>query len=62
MLFESVTRFKGLERDVVILTRLDEVEYVEYAPMLYVGASRARSMLIVIGDAETLARFGAAPA
>ena len=62
VLFESVTRFKGLERDVVILTRLDEVEYVEYAPMLYVGASRARSMLIVIGDAETLARFGAAPA
>lgn len=62
VLFESVTRFKGLERDVVILTRLDEVEYVEYAPMLYVGASRARSLLIVIGDQETLARFGATPA
>ena len=57
VLFESVTRFKGLERDVVILTRLDRVDYVEYGPMLYVGASRARGHLVVMGDEATLARF-----
>ncbi len=61
ILFESVTRFKGLERDVVILTRLDPVEYISYRPMLYVGASRARTMLIVIGDEETLRHFGGVP-
>ena len=42
---------------VVILTRLDRVDYVEYGPMLYVGASRARGHLVVMGDEATLARF-----
>lgn len=59
VLVESVTRFKGLERDVVILARLDPVEYCEYGPMLHVGASRARQHLVVIGDQEVLSRFEA---
>lgn len=62
ILFESVTRFKGLEREVVILTRLDPVDYISFRPMLYVGASRARTMLVVIGDEETLRHFRAAGA
>ena len=57
VLVESVTRFKGLERDVVVLVRMDPVDYVEFQPMLYVGASRARSQLVVIGDEPLLARF-----
>jgi hypothetical protein len=57
VLVESVTRFKGLERDVVILVRLDPVAYCEYAPLLYVGASRARAVLVVIGGKDVLRRF-----
>lgn len=57
VLIESVTRFKGLERDVVILMRLDPVEYLEYEPMLYVAASRARLHLVVIGDEALVERF-----
>ena len=57
VLVESVTRFKGLERDVVILVRLDPVEYCDFLPLLYVGASRARAMLVVIGDEAVLRRF-----
>lgn len=58
VLVESVTRFKGLERDVIVLVRMDPVDYCEFAPMLYVGASRARSQLVVIGEESLLARFG----
>jgi hypothetical protein len=57
VLVESVTRFKGLERDVVILVRLDPVAYCEFLPLLYVGASRARAMLVVIGDDAVLRWF-----
>lgn len=57
VLVESVTRFKGLERDVIVLVRLEPVDYCEYEPMLYVGASRARAQLVVIGDEALLARF-----
>jgi hypothetical protein len=57
VLLESVTRFKGLERDVIVLVRLDPVSYCDYASLLYVGASRARVMLVVIGDEEVLRRF-----
>ena len=57
VLVESVTRFKGLERDVVILVRLDPIDYCEYEPMLYVAASRARLHLVVIGDEALVARF-----
>ena len=62
VLVESVTRFKGLERDMVILVRLDPVEYCECAPMLHVGASRARQHLVVIGGPDVLARFAGAAA
>ena len=60
VLVESVTRFKGLERDVVVLVGLEPVDYCEYEPMLYVGASRARSQLVVIGDDALVARFAGA--
>jgi hypothetical protein len=62
VLVESVTRFKGLERDVIVLVRLDPVEYCDFETLLYVGASRARSHLVVIAEADTLAHFGAGTA
>ena len=58
VLVDSVTRFKGLERDVVILVRLDPVEYCDFETLLYVGASRARAHLVIIAEPETLALFG----
>lgn len=58
VLVESITRFKGLERDVVVMAGLREVEYVNFGPLLCVGASRARAHLVVIGTPEVLERFG----
>lgn len=57
VLVESVARFKGLERDVIVLVRMEPVDYLEFVPLLYVGASRARSQLVVIGEDALLARF-----
>ena len=58
VLAESITRFKGLERDVIVLVKLDPVDYCDTGTLLYVGASRARTHLVVIEAPETLARFG----
>jgi superfamily I DNA/RNA helicase len=57
---DRISRFKGLERDVVILTGLGSPPAHNRAePLLYVAASRARSHLIVVDEPEVLARFGA---
>ena len=55
VLTTSVHGFKGLERPVVILAELGDRDLDEMAPYLYVGASRARSHLIVLA-AEPAAR------
>ncbi len=55
---DRISRFKGLERDVVILTGLGRPpEHNRAEPLLYVAASRARSHLIVVDVPEVLARF-----
>ena len=57
---DRISRFKGLERDVVILTGLaDPPSHNRAEPLLYVGASRARSHLIIVDVPEVLARFRA---
>lgn len=57
---DRISRFKGLERDVVILTGLAHPPpHNRVEPLLYVGASRARSHLIVVDVPEVLARFNA---
>jgi len=48
---ETVQRFKGLESDVVVLI-LDEVETPEDRSLAYVGMSRAKSVLYVLGSSE----------
>lgn len=52
LVMESVAEFKGLERKVVILlhpeTMIDDPEH------MYVGLSRARSHLIVVGDGDAM--------
>ena len=45
--FDSVWRFKGLERQVVIITDIEEA--VQNRELLYVAMSRARTLLVVFG-------------
>jgi hypothetical protein len=47
ILCDSIRRFKGLDREVVILAELDPDDE-RLGPLLYVGASRAREHLVVI--------------
>lgn len=52
---DSIYRFKGLERTVVILAEIDDPVARGHRELLYVGVSRARAHLIVVGQADTLA-------
>lgn len=47
VIFTSLHRFKGLESDVVVLVDVREGEYTSGPEHLYVGASRARHLLVV---------------
>jgi hypothetical protein len=51
----TIHRFKGLESPVVILAEIDErVPEAQLPGLLYVGATRARTHLVVIGSEGTL--------
>ena len=52
VLIDTVKRFKGLERDVIFLW-VDETSASDEA-LMYVGISRAKSVLYVVGDGESL--------
>ncbi len=56
VLFESVRRFKGLERDVVVLCELP-VEHDRLDELLYVGLTRATTHLTVIAPPQLAARL-----
>ena len=60
VLLETVRRFKGLERQVVILTAIDDLRAEEETAILYCGLSRARAHLVVIATDETMKRLGLA--
>ncbi len=51
MVVETIHRFKGLENDVVIVA-LDKVESDRHRALAYVGMSRARALLVVLGSKE----------
>jgi DNA helicase IV len=55
VLMDTVKRFKGLERDVIFLW-LDPSSVGEDA-LMYVGISRAKSVLYIVGDSESLKSF-----
>jgi len=57
VLLDSVRRFKGLERPVVILTAIDGLPPDEEDALLYVGLSRARVQLIVVATRATMERL-----
>jgi Nuclease-related domain/UvrD-like helicase C-terminal domain len=58
VLLDSVRRFKGLERPVIVLTGIDHLPPDEENALLYVGSSRARVGLAVVAAAATLERLG----
>ncbi|WP_205960680.1 ATP-binding domain-containing protein [Ramlibacter rhizophilus] len=57
-MLDTVQRFKGLESPVVILWGIDGVAAQGRQELLYVGMSRAKSILLVVGSAVTCALVG----
>lgn len=57
ILCDTIRRFKGLERPVVVLVELGGVDPAKLDQLLYVGASRARQHLVVIAPATVLERL-----
>jgi len=56
---DTVARFKGLERPIVILWALDDCDPIEDRETLYVGMSRAKSLLYICGDRAACDRLSA---
>jgi hypothetical protein len=57
VLVDTIQRFKGLESPIVILWGLDTIDLACSEELLYVGMSRAKSLLTVVGTAATCAAF-----
>ena len=58
VLLETIHRFKGLERPVVVLAGLRQpAVHVDPAKLLYVGVSRAQAHLVVLGDEAVVGRM-----
>jgi hypothetical protein len=52
ILLETIQRFKGLESPVVIIWGLDHVDLSKDQELLYVGISRAKSLLVMVARSE----------
>jgi len=50
VLIDTIQRFKGLESPVVFLWGLDNIDLAKAKEHLYIGISRAKSLLVVGGD------------
>lgn len=58
VLYGTVSGFKGLERSCVVLAVNGFSSEAQAREMLYVGLSRARSQLVVVGDLASIAAVG----
>ena len=47
VLMDTIQRFKGLESPIVILWGLDTLDLSRHHELLYVGMSRAKSLLVI---------------
>ncbi len=56
--YGTVSGFKGLERTCVVLAVNGFSAEARAKEMLYVGMSRARSLLVVVGDLDEIAPAG----
>ncbi len=54
ILCDSIRRFKGLDREVIVLVELDESD-PRFAQLMYVGVTRAREYLVAIFGRSSLA-------
>ena len=52
---DTVSRFKGLEAPVVFLWGIDSINWERCDELLYVGMSRAKSLLVVVGTSASCA-------
>ena len=59
ILIDTIQRFKGLESTIVILWGLDTIDLTRSEELLYVGMSRAKSLLVVVGADATCAKIKA---
>jgi hypothetical protein len=57
VLIDTIQRFKGLESPIVILWGLDTIDLSLRQELLYVGMSRAKSLLVIVGRAATCSTF-----
>lgn len=58
VLIDTIQRFKGLESSIVLLWGLDMIDLISNEELLYVGMSRAKSVLILVGTAATCTTMG----
>lgn len=58
MFYGHVLGFKGLERQVVVLAMNGFREAERAKEMLYVGLSRARSLLVIVGPRSLVEQVG----
>lgn len=52
MLFDTAQRFKGLESDIVVLWLNGRVSSEELDALCYVGCSRAKTVLVLLGNRQ----------
>src|SRR5690554_3113731 len=57
VLIDTIHRFKGLESPIVFLWGLDNLNLTKNKELLYVGISRAKSLLVVCGNSEVQEHF-----
>lgn len=57
VLIDTIQRFKGLESPIVILWGLDTIDLSRNQELLYVGMSRAKSLLVIVGKSDTCNAF-----
>jgi len=55
VLMDTVSRFKGLEAPIVFLWGIDGISWERRDELLYVGMSRAKSLLVVVGTSVSCA-------
>lgn len=57
LLIDTVNRFKGLESSVIFLWGLDSVNLEKHQALLYVGLSRAKSIVYIVGTKRVCENF-----
>ena len=53
ILITTISRFKGLESQVIFLWGLDHIDLFSIRDRLYVGISRAKSLLYIVGNSKS---------